>query len=445
MADDNVQIENQPPGATEQSPSKRAAEASVGDGQPAADGNGDGGKEKGLFAGNRKRIVLIVGAVLLVAAVVYGFMPDPIMVELAEATRGPLEVTVDEEGRTRVQDRYVVSAPVAGYARRLPWEVGDAVAQGDVLLTLEPTRAPSLDARSRAQAQAQVAAAQARLNAAEEEAQAAEAAADLAVRELDRMTMLYESGNASQQALDQAIATRQQAQARLRSATFAVDVARYDVDAAQTALRYAGREAQAADLVEVQAPVDGAILAVHQKSEGVVQPGQPLVAVGDPRALEVMVEVLSTDAVQIGPGTRVRFERWGGEQPLDGRVRVVEPVGFTKVSALGVEEQRVRIIADLTSPPAQWERLGDGYRVEAQFIVWEGADVLRVPSSALFREGEGWAVFVAQDDEAELRRVEIGHRAGLQTEIVSGLEAGEQVIPHPDDDLEDGASIEPRS
>ncbi len=398
-------------------------------------------EQGGWFARHRKRMVLVIGAVLLAAAVLYGFLPGPVLVERVEVTRGPLEVTVDEEGQTRVQDRFVVSAPVPGYARRLPWAVGDAVQQGDVLLRLEPTRAPSLDARSRARAQAAVAAARARLQAAEEEVEAAGAAAELALRELDRLTLLYEAGHASQQALDQALAARRQAQARLRSATFAVDVARFDVEAAQTALRYAGREPADGDVIDVRAPVDGVILAVHRKSEGVVQPGQPLVEVGDPRALEVVVEVLSVDAVRLGSGTRVRFDRWGGEAPLEGRVRVVEPVGLTRVSALGVEEQRVRVIADLTSPPERWQRLGDGYRVEAQFILWEGSDVVRVPSSALFREGDGWAVFVAEDDEAVLRRVEVGHQAGLQAEILSGLEVGEYVIPHPDADLQDGTPI----
>ena len=189
-------------------------------------------------------------------------------------------------------------------------------------------------------------------------------------------------------------------------------------------------------------PVTGRILSLIRESEGVVNAGQPLIEVGDPGLLEVEVEVLSADAVKITPGTEVRFERWGGEGALDGVVRIVEPVGFTKISALGVEEQRVSIVADIVSPAEQWQRLGDQYRVDAVFIVWRGDNVLHVPSSALFRNGQGWAAFVVEDGVARMREVEVGQRSGLRAEIRSGLTAGETVIVHPDDSIEDGTSIE---
>jgi len=196
--------------------------------------------------------------------------------------------------------------------------------------------------------------------------------------------------------------------------------------------------------VAVRAPAGGRVLKVLRKSEGVVGAGEPLLEIGDARALEVAVEVLSADAVRIAPGTRVLFERWGGPVPLEGRVRVVEPTAFTKVSALGVEEQRVRVIAGITSPRQLWERLGDGYRVEASFILWEGEDVLQVPASALFRYQQGWAVFVEEGAFARRRLVQVDHRNGLAAEILSGLAEGERVIVHPDDSVEDGKAVQPR-
>jgi HlyD family secretion protein len=192
----------------------------------------------------------------------------------------------------------------------------------------------------------------------------------------------------------------------------------------------------------VVSPVAGRILKLHRESEGIVAVAEPLVEVSNPRSLEVEVEVLSSDAVRISPGTRVLFERWGGDQPLEGAVRRIEPVGFTKISALGVEEQRVLVIADFTSPAETWERLGDNYRVEAVFVLWEGDNVLQVPASALFRLEQDWAVFVAANGHAGLRPVQVGHRSGLNAEITSGLQEGERVITHPGNEIEDGAAIE---
>jgi HlyD family secretion protein len=221
-----------------------------------------------------------------------------------------------------------------------------------------------------------------------------------------------------------------------------VQVAEYDLEAARTALRYSAADDGGHQIVPVRSPVSGNVLALLHESEGVVAPGEALIEVGDPALLEVEVEVLSSDAVRIAAGTAVRFERWGGEGELEGVVRMVEPVGFTKVSALGVEEQRVRVVVDFASPREQWERLGDQYRVEAVFIVWRGEDVLSVPSSALFRQGDGWATFVVEGETAVLRSVQPGRSSGLRTEIVSGLSVGETVVVHPDSSLQDGSPVE---
>jgi HlyD family secretion protein len=202
--------------------------------------------------------------------------------------------------------------------------------------------------------------------------------------------------------------------------------------------------AGASSVLAVVAPVAGRVLAVPHESEGVVQPGQPLIEIGNPATLEVLVEVLSTAAVKIRPGARVLLDRWGGPGTLEGRVRVVEPAGFTKVSALGVEEQRVRVLADIVSPAEQWQSLGDGYRVEAAFVLWEGKDLLLAPTSALFRKGEGWALYVAEGGRARLRSVKVGERNGLDARILDGLKAGDQVIAHPDEKIVEGVRVKAR-
>jgi HlyD family secretion protein len=384
--------------------------------------------------------------VLTLAALVYGFWPQPVLVEAVAATRGPLQVTVLEEGKTRVRERYVISAPVAGYARRIEMHVGDGIAREQVLLELEPMRSAVLDPRSRAEAQARVAAAEAALAAAQQRAQAAVAEAEYARTEYKRIGELCTENCASKDEQDRAAARARMAEANQRSAEFNVEVARHDLNAARTALRYSAArdDNQPRELVRIKAPIAGRVLKIPRESEGVVVAGQALMEIGNPRALEVEVDVLSDDAVRIKPGMRVLFERWGGEPALEGSVRTVEPVGFTKVSSLGVEEQRVLVIADLTSPPEVWERLGDGYRVEARFVLWEGADVLQIPQSALFKHGEGWAVFALNDGRAVLHGVDVGQRNGLYAQILAGLQAGDQVITHPDASVDDGTRVRVR-
>lgn len=395
----------------------------------------------------RGRIGTLLLALAVVAGIGYGFMPRPQPVELAPVAKGALAVTVDEEGRTRVRDRYVVAAPAAGHARRISLKVGDRVAAGQEVARIEPARAASLDPRSRAQAAARVDAAQANLSRARESARAAEAEARLAEQELARAESLGQARFVSQAAVDQARSRLQAGQATRQAADYAVQVAQHELAVARATLAQAAALAadRPAETLAVSAPVAGNVLAVPHESEGAVSAGQPLLEIGNPASLEVMVEVLSTAAVNIAPGSRVLLDRWGGEGVLEGRVRVVEPAGFTKVSALGVEEQRVRVLADIVSPRERWQALGDGYRVEARFVLWEGSDLLLVPASALFKRGEGWAVFVAEAGRARLREVKVGKRNGLDAQILHGLKAGDQVIVHPDEKIADGTRVKARA
>jgi len=394
----------------------------------------------------RKHPLIIVISLLIVGLLTWGFWPQPVLVESAPASRRPLTVSIEEEGRTRVIDRYVISAPVSGVACRLQLDVGDAVKQGQVLLGISPLQSQVLDPRTRAQAQARVAAAESALRSARETATAAAEAEQLADNELQRLRPLMEKNLVARDDFDRASTEARTRAAMRRSADFNVEVARYELAAARTALQYSGSVdgSGPTERVLVRSPIDGRILKVARQCEGPVTTGEALVEVGDPRALEVEVDVLSADAVKIGPGMPVLFERWGGDQPLQGRVRVVEPVGFTKISALGVEEQRVLIIADFTSPAEQWQRLGDGYRVEARFILWQQDDVLQVPASSLFRYQDGWALFVVEDQRAQRRVVKVGQRNGLAAQILQGVSEGEQVISHPGDDIEPGTPVKLR-
>lgn len=393
----------------------------------------------------RRRITWFAVLLLIVAALGYGFRPQPRPVDVAAAMRGPMQVAIEEEGKTRVIDRYIITAPVAGTTCRVDLDVGDSVEKDEMLVNINPLPSQALDPRSRAEAEAKVAAAEAALLAAEQNVDSAHADAELAGKELKRLAPLAEQGHISQDRLDQAGAQKRSTVAALRSAEFAVDVARHELEAARTALRYTGnRSSNLEDMVQVLAPVSGRILKLQHECEGVVTRGEPLLEIGDTRSLEIETDVLSADAVKIKPGMSVLYERWGGEKPLSGEVRRVEPVGFTKISALGVEEQRVLVISDITSPPEQWYTLGDGYRVESRFILWEDQDVLQIPASALFRSNGQWTLFVAQDNRARRRPVKVGQRNGLSAQILDGLKEGETVITHPDDTIEDGVRVKQR-
>lgn len=387
----------------------------------------------------RRRIALALILILVGWGLFAGFRPQVVEVDSGKAIRAPLRIIVEQEGRTRVVERYVIAAPVNAFARRVTLKVGDEIGRGDVLAELESVRADMLDRRRRSEAEARIKAAESGVLAAVLRAGAAASSAQLAEKELQRMRALRSSGHVSAAAEDRAASAAELATAELGSARSAVSVAGHESDAARAQLGFTA--IGSAERVSVRSPVSGQVLKIVHQSEGTVAAGQPLLEIGDPHALEAEVEVLSADAVRIHVGTRVIFERWGGEGELKGSVRVVEPVGFTKVSALGVEEQRVRVIVTFTSEPAKWRRLGDGYRVEASFIVWESDDVLQIPASALFRDGGDWAVFSVEQGRAVKRRVHIGKRSGLAAQVLSGIRVGEQVIVHPDDRVKDGVRV----
>lgn len=394
----------------------------------------------------RRRFLWLAIFLLITSALVYGFRPQPRLVDVAEATHARMQVSVEEEGKTRVIDRYIISAPVPGTTCRTGLNVGDQMDKDQALMSIDPLRSQALDPRRMAEAQSRVAAANAALKAAEQTAQSAAAEAQLAQKELSRLKPLAEQGHISQDKLDHIETLVRSTSATQRSSRFAVDVMRHELEAARTAFQYTGTKAglDPSSTVIVRAPVSGKVLKIHQECEGVVSAGQPLMEIGDTRSLEIETDVLSSDAVKIKPGMKVTFSRWGGESLLEGKVRTVEPVGFTKVSALGVEEQRVLVISDFTSDMEQWQSLGDGYRVEAHFILWEADNILQIPASALFRYNEGWAVFVMDDEKAKRRIVEVGQRNGLSAQIVAGLEPGEKIITHPDDSIDDNVLVKLR-
>jgi len=393
----------------------------------------------------RQRILLIVLLLLVALALLWAFLPRAVPVETAKVSRGPLRVTVEEEGKTRLRDRFVISAPVAGYARRVALEVGDPVKRGQAVAEIEPMRAEGLDPRTRAAAEARVLAAEAALRAAEERVREAAAVDEYAAARLDRTRRLTDAGLTPRDTLEQVVSEAGRASAAKGSAEEAADVARHELEGAKAALTRAGASAgPRSEKVTVRSPAAGNALAIRHESEGAVAAGTPLLEVGDPGRVEVEVDVLSADAVRIRPGTPVRFERWGGDVPLEGKVRMVEPVGFTKVSALGVEEQRVLVVADITTPREVWKGVGDGYRLEASFILWEEKDVLQVPAGALFWTGDRFAVYVVENGRAKARSVAIGRRNGLAAQLLSGLKEGETVILHPGDTVAEGKKVRSR-
>lgn len=353
-------------------------------------------------------------------------------------------MTADDEGETRVRDRYLVSAPVAGRLLRIELEPGDPVKRGAVVAALLPAPPALLDARSRAEATAAVEAARAALGRARAERERARGLRDRARSDLERHRSLAASGIVSPEALEMRETEARAAEEALRAAEFAVRTAEQELERARAVLlQFTGGAPGRA--VELRSPVDGVVLKRLRESEAVVPAGEPLLELGDPRRLEIVSDLLSADAVKVRPGQVVLIEQWGGERALRGRVRRVEPSGFMKVSALGVEEQRVNVIVDFEEPAEAWEALGDGYRVEVRIVVSEAPEAVKVPTSSLFRRGEEWAVFAVQGGRARVRAVEVGRRNGLEAEVLSGLTAGERVVVHPADTLRDGARVSPRS
>lgn len=392
---------------------------------------------------NRKVLAVLAFVALLLLMALW---PATVPVDLAPVERGRLLVTVEEEGETRVRDRFVVSAPVTGRVLRIDLEPGDPVRKEEtVLATFLPAAPVLLDARSRAEAQAAVAAARATLGGTSAERRRAEAARTLARSELERHRELFEQKIVSPQALDAAQTEARAAEEAFRAAEFAMASAEHQLEMAQARLLQATGGGGAGQPIEIRSPIEGVVFKRYRWSETVVQPGEPLLELGDPRHLEIVSDLLSTDAVRVDPGDPVLIEQWGGDEVLRGRVRLVEPSGFMKISALGVEEQRVNVIVDFEDPVDAWEKLGDGYRVEVRVVIWQGEEVVKIPTSSLFRKGDEWAVFALDAGHARLVRVELGRRNGLEAQVVSGLEPGQEVVVHPSDTLEDGARVAPRA
>jgi HlyD family secretion protein len=388
-----------------------------------------------------RRAVPWLGVLLLAALIGWGLWPKPVIVETGVVARGPLTVSVSEEGKTRIRNRYIVAAPVAGNMRRVLLKPGDPVEAGlTVITTIEPVAAPLLDPRARTQAEAVVAMHEASRQRAAESLAAAQAAYKLAEKERDRMRSVTRDGTLSDSDRDRMEAEASIKAAEVRATEFSLQVIDYELAQARAVLERPA-DGGAGNLIEVKSPVGGRVLNVMQESETVAAPGMAILEIGDPTDLEIEAEILSRDAVAIRPGDSVEIEQWGGEETLKARVRRVEPAAFTKISALGVEEQRVIVLCDLLDPPDAARALGDRFRVEVRVAVWHEDDVLVAPAGALFREGNTWKTFIYQNGRARLAAIEAGRSDGRLTQALSGLKQGDKVLLHPPDTVMDGTRV----
>jgi HlyD family secretion protein len=383
--------------------------------------------------------VLFAGA--LVAALAVAARPHPVAVDVAAARRGPMQVTIDEAGRTRVRDRYLVLAPLGGDLARITLRPGDQVERGTVVARIVPQAPALLDPRSRAEATARLGTAQSGARQAQANVVRTELALEHARVDAERAKRLVESGAVgSEEAANAEFDVRLKTQ-ELASARFGAETAAHEVEMAGAVLARYGDAARARGAFEIASPITGRVLRVHQASAGMVSPSTPLLELGDPTELEAVVDVLTEDAVRIPPRAKVTLDRWGGPWPLAAHVRVVEPSAFTRLSALGVEEQRVSVVVDFDEPLARRAELGDGFRVESHIVTWQRDDLLAVPSSAIFRQGDGWAAFVVVEGRARLRAVQIGRRSAAEVEVESGLSEGDTVVVHPSDKVGDGVRV----
>lgn len=373
-------------------------------------------------------------------ALAAAYRPRPVDVECRAVERAELQVVVDEEGRTRIRDRFTLSAPVQGVLERIELDEGDRVQAGQVVARIFPSVEPLLDARTRSSAKARVLAARAAIQRAEAAAVQARADAKLARREQERRHELYEADILSESEFDRLKAQTEAAEARREAAEFAVRVAEHELAMAEAALRQTRGRDRAGPLT-IEAPIDGVVLELFHESEVSVRAGERLLQLGDPRNLEVVVDVLTQDAVRIRPGQPVEFVRWGGDRPLGGRVRRVEPAAFTEISALGVEEQRVHVVIDLSAEGFEAEALGHGFRVEARIVVERIEDAVQVPEGALFRFEDRWALFRLEGDRARRVAVQTGVAAERTRQILAGVEPGDRVLVYPSDLVEDGTKV----
>lgn len=384
--------------------------------------------------------VIVVLVAAAAGALAYLFYPRPLRVQVATVRVGPIADVVADQGQARVRRAYVVSAPVAGRLERLPLEVGDRVVAGrTVVAQLRPAPAAFLDTRARAEAQSSVAAAIAALTTAQAQATRLAADAARARADLERVEALDAKGFATRQALDNARAAATMAAQALRAGQAEVRGRVASVAAARAAL--IGPEASGDGVVTVRSPASGIVTSLAQQSERTVAAGAPLIEIGDTQGLEAQIEFLSQDAVRIRPGLRAEVFDWGGAQPVPAEVRLVEPHGFTKVSALGVEEQRVLVMLQFTGPPASWSGLAPGYRVWGRVYLREAPAAVLVPIGALVRDKGGWAVFRVEDGHARLRAVRIGAITDKAAEVLGGVRAGERLVEFPSDKVRDGVSV----
>jgi HlyD family secretion protein len=400
-----------------------------------------------------KKLTWTVLGGAFVALLGYAFVPKPVEVDLAEVERGAMRVTVDQDGKTRVRERYVVAAPLGGRLARIPFKAGDPVeARKTVLAIVEPTPPQLLDARAREEAEARVRWSEAALRQAEPDIARAEARLEQARLALSRRREVATSQAISLEELDQKTLAVSEREAEVRMAVSARDVARFQLEQAKAVLVRATETVSPGESTafEVFSPIDGQVLRVIRESESPVTPGTALLEVGDVRDIEAVIDVLSRDAVKVKPGAAVLLERWGGNPDaengvLRGRVRRVEPSGFTKISALGVEEQRVNVIVDFVDPIEKRPALGDGYRVDARIVVWEQPEVTRIPSGALFRTGDNWSTYVAtREGRARLQHLRLGRMNGMEAEVLDGVQPGDRVILHPSDKIKHDVAVTER-
>jgi HlyD family secretion protein len=384
----------------------------------------------------RNRFVGAAAVVIAIGLLAWAFQPQPIKVETGRVQRGTLLVTVDEEAETRVHDRFEIATPVTGRLRRVELHAADLVDAGQVVAKLEPL---PLDPRERSELLARVEQAQAGKRESEALVERTQVDHNQLQRNRERASRLQASGVVSREDLELAETAEANSEKALDAAKFKARAAEYEVQVARAGLIALATDAgEHPKLVSLRSPIRGQILRLLQQSERVVAAGTPILQVGLPSQLEVVSDLLSTEAVKVKPGDPVLIENWGGDGQLRAKVRTIESSGFTKVSALGVEEQRVNVVMDFVDDPG---RLGDGYRVDVRIIVWEGKDVMVVPTSALFRRARAWSVFVVERGRARVRNVEIGHRSTLQAEIVKGLAENEAVILHPGNQVAEGSRI----
>jgi HlyD family secretion protein len=383
-------------------------------------------------------VVVAIGVTAILFAV--AARPKPLEVEVATVARGPMRITVDDDGKTRVRERYTVPAPLAGTLSRVELHAGDPVDPGTVVAALLPLPSPLLDPRAREVAVQQVASTRDALRQAQAAVTRAKLAADLSESTLQREKRLGAEGALAASELERVEADARMKQSELQSLEFAQQVAAHAVTQAEAALSRFDLKPGASDRLDVTAPVHGRILHVLHGDAGPVSAGTPLFEVGDLGALEIVVDLLSQDAVAVRPGMPATVTQWGGPEPIAAHVRRVEPAGFTKLSALGVEEQRVNVLLDLDDP-APAASLGDGFAVEVSIMTWSADRVLQAPASALFREAKGWAAFVVKDGRATIQPIQVGHVGPRSAEITGGLSEGDALVAHPPTSLTNGARV----